>query len=317
MSGCLLADIGGTKARFAVFDDSRLGSIETLATRDYPNAIDAIRLFLGRHHNDDIDRAVIAAAGPVKDGRCKLTNASWIVDSSQIAQDFGLRMVKVVNDLEALALAIPRFVPADVAAIGRGQEVASEPVAVISPGTGLGMACFVPGSDRVIASEGGHATLASTTDAEAEIIQFLHRRYGHVSAERVLSGGGLVNLHDALASPQTVPPIPSSEEIVRSAIEGRSETARQALDMFCAFLGSVAGNVALTFGAGGGVLIAGGIAPRIVDYLRRSAFRDRFEGKGRLQSYLADVPTRIVIRPEPTFVGLVALARPTGGETRI
>ncbi|MBL6615215.1 MAG: glucokinase [Reyranella sp.] len=316
MSGCLLADIGGTKARFAVFRESQLGCIETLATRDYPHAIDAIRLFLGRHHNNDIDRAVIAAAGPVKDGRCKLTNASWILDSSQIAQDRGLRMVKVVNDLEALAMAVPHFVPSDVAAIGGGHEVASEPVAVIAPGTGLGMACFVPGSERVIASEGGHATLASTTDDEAEIIQLLRRRYGHVSAERVLSGGGLVNLHDALASPQTLPPIPSSEEIVRSAIDGRSETARRALDMFCAFLGSVAGNAALTFGAGGGVLIAGGIAPRIVDYLRRSAFRQRFEGKGRLQSYLAHVPTRIVTRPEPTFLGLVALARLAGGEMR-
>jgi glucokinase len=316
VSGCLLADIGGTKARFAVFRDSRLGPVETLATRDYPNANDALRVFFGRHHNDDIDRAVIAAAGPVKDGRCNLTNASWVLDSSQIAQDLGLRMVKVVNDLEALAAAVPRFVSADVAAIGGGQEVASEPVAVIAPGTGLGMACFVPGSERVIASEGGHATLASTTDDEAAVIQFLHRRYSHVSAERVLSGGGLVNLHDALASPQTVPPIASSEEIVRSAMEGHSETARRALDMFCAFLGSVAGSVALTFGARGGVLIAGGIAPRIVEYLRRSPFRDRFEGKGRMRSYLAHIPTRIVIRPEPTFLGLAALARVGGGEAR-
>jgi len=204
MSGCLLADIGGTKARFAVFGDSRMGAVETLATREYPEAIDGIRHFLGRHHNHDIDRAVIAAAGPVKDGRCKLTNASWIIDSSQLARDLGLRTVKVVNDLEALAVAVPSFAPADVAAIGCGQAVASDPVAVIAPGTGLGMACFVPGSDRVIASEGGHATLASTTDGEAEVIRFLHRRYSHVSAERVLSGGGLTNLQEALDAPHAV-----------------------------------------------------------------------------------------------------------------
>ncbi len=317
MSGCLLADIGGTKARFAVFGDSQLGAVETLATRDYPNAIEGIRHFLGRQHNHGIDRAVIAAAGPVEDGRCKLTNAPWIIDGSRLAQDLGLRTVKVVNDLEALAVAVPSFVPSDLAAIGCGQEVASGPVAVIAPGTGLGMACFVPGSIRVLASEGGHATLASTTDDEAEIIRFLQRRYSHVSAERVLSGGGLINLHEALADPHPPrAPILSPEEIVRAAIEGSSETARRALDLFCAFLGSVAGSVALTFGARGGVLIAGGIAPRIVEYLRRSHFRDRFEGKGRLQSYLAGISTRIVIRPDPTFLGLTALARQIDGGRR-
>lgn len=308
MSGCLLADIGGTKARFAVLRDSRLGSVETLATRDYANAIDGIRHFLGRHHNDGIVRAVIAAAGPVQDGRCALTNASWVLDSRELANTLGMRPVKIVNDLEALAWAVPRFTASDVAAIGDGREAPSEPVALIAPGTGLGMACFIPGSPRAMASEGGHATLASTTTAEAAVIEFLQRRHGHVSAERVLSGGGLVNLHDALTDTRPAPS-PSPEEIVRSAVDGQSETARRALDLFCGFLGSVSGSAALTFGARGGVLIAGGIAPRIVDYLRQSDFRERFEGKGRLRSYLARIPTRIVIRPDPTFLGLAALAQ--------
>jgi glucokinase len=310
MSGCLLADIGGTKARFAVLRESRLGGVETLATRDYANAIDGIRHFLGRHHNDDIDRAVIAAAGPVQDGRCALTNASWVLDSRELAHTFGMQPVRIVNDLEALAWAVPHFTASDVAAIGDGREAPSEPVALIAPGTGLGMACFVPGSPRAMASEGGHATLASTTTAEAAVVEFLQRRHGHVSAERVLSGGGLVNLHDALTEVGKSPArSPSPEEIVRAAVDGQSETARRALDLFCGFLGSVAGNAALTFGARGGVLIAGGIAPRIVDYVRQSDFRERFEGKGRLRSYLARIPTRIVIRPDPTFVGLAALAQ--------
>jgi glucokinase len=309
MSGCLLADIGGTKARYAVFRDSRLGAIETLATRDHANAIDGFRHFLDRHHGDGIDSAVIAAAGPVQDGRCTLTNASWVLDSTELTNTFRWRTVRLVNDLEALAWAVPRFAAPDVTAIGCGGEAPSEPVALIAPGTGLGMACFVPGSPRAMASEGGHATLASTTDAEAEVVKFLRHRLGHVSVERVLSGGGLVNLHDALACHGgTGTPSPSPEEIVRTAIDGQSETARRTLDMFCAFLGSVAGNAALTFGARGGVLIAGGIAPRIVDYLSKSDFRQRFEGKGRFRSYLARVSTRIVIRPDPTFLGLVALA---------
>lgn len=314
MSGCLLADIGATKARFAVFRDSRLGAVETLATRDYANAIDGIRHFLARHQNGDIDSAVIAAAGPVNDGRCVLTNASWVLDSAELTKAFGLRTAKVLNDLEALAWAVPRFAASDLAAIGRGREVPSEPVALIAPGTGLGMACFIPAGERVLASEGGHATLASTTEDEAAVVEFLRRRHGHVSAERVLSGGGLVNLYAALADRQGLhTPSPTPEEIVRTAIEGQSETARQALDLFCAFLGSIAGTAALTFGARGGVLIAGGIVPRIVDYLRRSDFRERFESKGRLRGYLERIPTRVVIRHDPAFLGLAALA---GARTR-
>jgi glucokinase len=310
MSGCLLADIGGTRARFALLRDSRLDPIDTLSTRDYASAIDGIRQFLRRRHIDDVDCAVIAAAGPVEHGRCSLTNASWILDREELTKALGLRTVTIVNDVEALGWAVPHLTASDVAVIGRDTEAPAGPVALIAPGTGLGMACFIPGSERVLASEGGHATLAVTDEEEAAIVDVLRRRHGHVSAERVLSGGGLANLHDALSELQgerTTPPPP--EEITRAAIEGRSPTARRALDMFCAFLGSVAGDVALTFGARGGVLIAGGIVPRIVDHLRGSAFRERFEGKGRLSGYLARIPTKVVIRRDPAFLGLAALAR--------
>lgn len=313
MSGCLLGDVGGTRARFAVFRDSQLGPVETLSTRDYANAVDGIRHFLGRRHNEGIDSAVIAGAGPVEGGRCSLTNASWVLDSKELTKALALRTVNIVNDLEALAWAVPRFTASDVAAIGRGNEAVAAPVALIAPGTGLGMACFIPGSEQVLASEGGHTTLASTNKDEAAIVDFLQRRHGHVSAERVLSGGGLVNIHDALTDAQGCrSPVLPPEEIVRTAIEGRSQTARQALDIFCGFLGSIAGSAALTFGARGGVLIAGGIAPRIVDYLRGSDFRRRFESKGRLRDYLARIPTKVVIRENPAFLGLASLACRSG-----
>jgi glucokinase len=159
----------------------------------------------------------------------------------------------------------------------------------------------------VLASEGGHATLAATDAAEAAIVEFLRRRHGHVSAERALSGRGLLSLHEAL-SPQGDATPASPEQLVREATDGGSETARRALGMFCGFLGSVAGSAALTFGARGGVLIAGGIAPRIVDHLHRSTFRDRFESKGRLRAWLSNVPTRVIVRPDPAFLGLMALA---------
>ena len=309
----LLADIGGTWARFAVLSGSQLSPIEAVSTGEYANAIDGIRHYVNRRRDDGviIDTAVIAAAGPVEGGRCQLTNASWLLSSEQLKQTLRLRSVDIVNDLEALAWAVPRFSEADVVSIGHGIGLPGAPVVLIAPGTGLGMACFVPGRDgnRVVASEGGHATLAATDAAEAKIIDFLHRRHGHVSAERVLSGRGLMSLHEALSTEAgDGAPAACPEQIVREATDGSSETARRALDMFCAFLGSVAGSAALTFGARGGVLIAGGIAPRILEPLRRSPFRERFESKGRLRGYLANVPTKVVTRHDPAFLGLMALA---------
>ena len=312
MSNCLLADIGGTRARFALLSGSRVGPIESMATGEYASAIDAIKHFLNRQDDaGSVDGAVIAAAGPVEGGRCALTNARWILETDELKRTFRFRAVNIVNDLEALAWSISHLGPSDVQSVGGGSEVAVEPVAVIAPGTGLGMACFIPGGDgeRVLPSEGGHATLAATDASEAAIIEVLGRRYGHVSAERVLSGPGLVNLYAALAElGGSGEQLRTAEQITRSAFAGSSSKARRALDTFCAFLGSVAGSAALMFRARGGVLIAGGIVPTIVDYLPRSNFRARFESKGRFRAYLEGVSTRVIVRTDPAFVGLQALA---------
>lgn len=309
---CLLADIGGTRARFALLDGSRVGPVETMATGEYASGVDAIRHFLNRQHNAaSVDNAVIAAAGPVEGGRCALTNAPWILETDELKRTFQWHTVNIVNDVEALAWTIPQLGLSDVQGVGRGSEVAAEPATVIAPGTGLGMACFIPGGDRerVLPSEGGHATLAATDAREDEIIEVLRRRHGHVSAERVLSGAGLVNLYGALAELEGDGDLPgSAEQVTRAAMDGSSMRARRALDAFCSFLGSVAGNAALTFRARGGVLIAGGIAPRIVDYLPRSNFRAKFESKGRFRPYLESISTRVIVRTDPAFLGLRALA---------
>lgn len=313
MTACLLADIGATWARFAILNGSELGAIEAVPTGAYASAVDAIRHFLNTRKQDGLTlgRAVIAAAGPVEGGRCALTNAAWVMTCEELTQALHLGSVQLVNDLEALAWGVPCFGSQDVVGIGGGAELASEPVVVLAPGTGFGMACFSPGrsGNRVLAGEGGHATLAATDAAETAIIDFLRQRHGHVSAERVLSGRGLMNLHEALtAQGQVHAPVATPEQVVREAVYGTCDTARQALDLFCGFLGSVAGNAALTFGSRGGVLISGGIMPNIVDYLDKSPFRERFERKGRLRRYLARIPTRIVVRRDPTFLGLMALA---------
>lgn len=314
MTRWLLADIGGTRARFALFDGDRVGPIESMATGAYAGADDALRCFLDHQKGIVPERAMIAAAGPVSGGRCKLTNAPWVLETERLCQTLHLRSATIVNDLEALAWGVPHLGKGDVCPIGNGSSARGEPVAVIAPGTGLGVACYLPGlpgryDARVLAGEAGHTTLAANDASEMALIQILRHRFGHVSAERVLSGRGLVHLHAALATRDGHDPgTPTAEDIVRGALDGGAAQAAVALNAFCAFLGSFAGDMALTYAARGGVLIAGGMAPHIVTALQRPAFRARFADKGRLADYVAGISIGVIVRPEPTFLGLAALA---------
>jgi len=309
----LLADVGGTRTRFALLEDGQVGPIESLRTGAYASMQDAAHHFLnGQPEGTVVDRAVIAAAGPVSGGRCKLTNAPWTLDAESLRQSLHLRSVRLVNDLEALAWAVPHFGAEDVVAVGEGSGVTGEPVLVIAPGTGLGLSCYLPGTaPRIVASEAGHATLAASDADDAAILEMLRRRFGHVSVERVLSGSGLVNLHaapDDHAARALTP-----EEVVRGALYGTASREVAALELFCSFLGSFAGDMALTFAARGGVLMGGGIAPHIVPVLRDSSFRARFVAKGRFAEYVRQIPTAVIVRPEPTFLGLAALASRADG----
>ena len=187
---------------------------------------------------------------------------------------------RIINDFEAVAYSLPSLAPPDLVGIGGGEAEAGAPMAVLGPGSGLGVACLVPGTEKhiVVSSEGGHATLAGANDREDEIIKHLRSRFGHVSAERVVSGDGLENIYQAIVALDGLALAPrSAADITKSALAGDCPVAHEALATFCAFLGSFAGNVALTFGARGGVYIAGGISPRIVDFLSRSEFRSRLE----------------------------------------
>ena len=312
MTRLLLADIGGTYARFATASGSAVGRIWSTEVGDRQNVIEAIKGFLAANPDGArIDGMLIAAAGSVEGGRCKLTNAAWTLDEEDIAKTFGFPWVRIVNDLEALAAGLPDLPATQTRLIGPDSGIPGAPVAVISPGTGLGMACLHtgPGGRVVLASEGGHASLAGLDEEHDKLIAFLRHRYGHVSAERVLSGGGLTNLYRAIAATEGARFVNRTPaEVTSSAFDGSCAVCRAAIDAFCAWLGAVAGDMALTFGARGGVYIGGGIVPRFVDHLARSAFRKQFEGKGRMQPYLARIPTRVILHPNPAFVGLLSLA---------
>ncbi len=308
----VLGDIGGTNARFAVLQDGVLGDVKHMKVSEYPQFADALDTFIkSRPGGRSIRRAIFGVAGVVERERCALTNNPWIVAADELRARFGFSTVHVVNDFEALAWSLPHLTANDLRLLGGDKPNAAAPMVVLGPGTGLGVAAYIrcDRGDFVLRSEGGHATLPSTSLREDAIIAKLRDEFGHVSAERVLSGPGLENLYRVIASldSKTVAQY-TAAQITEAALANRCMISRTALDLFCGLLGGVAGNLALSFGAQGGVYIAGGIAPQLQDYLPQSEFRSRFEAKGRLTSYLKPIPTYLVLHDDPAFVGLQFLA---------
>jgi glucokinase len=298
----LLADIGGTNARFALQKpDGAPCGVHKVRTDEFKTIEEAVRDYLSRAGAQPT-RAAIAVASPITGDRIEMTNHPWSFSISALRDALGGAELRVVNDFEAIALSLPRLEEAERHQVGGGAPVPGAPLAVIGPGTGLGVAALVNG--WAVPTEGGHVTMPACDGREAEIIARIRARLGHVSAERVLSGAGLQNLYRALG-PDGEPPEP--DEISARALAGSDTRAVAALETFCAMLGTVAGNLALTFGARGGVYIAGGIVRRFIDYFARSQFRDRFEDKGRFREYLAPIPVWIIGIENPALIGLAAL----------
>jgi len=304
----LLADIGGTNARFALWKRGVLGPVVSFSTAKYAQPIEAIRAFLeSQAPGIRVRSGLLAVAGPVTNGYCSLTNSSWVLDAKELRTTLGLASISLVNDFEAVAWSLSRLTPKDLHRLGGGEGVRGAPSVVLGPGTGLGVACFVPGTTRslVIATEGGHATLPASNRREAAVIDLMRDRYGHVSAEHALSGDGLMNLYKAIAALDHATVLDrSAAEITEAALAGTCAVSRAALDLFCATLGCFAGDLALIFGARGGVYIGGGIVPRFADYLSRSQFRERFEAKGRFRYYVQTIPTTLVLHPYAALEGL-------------
>nr|WP_291859511.1 glucokinase [Bradyrhizobium sp.] len=312
----LLADIGGTNARFALLTGRSVGMIAHMAVGDYGSFHEALGAYLaGLPEAETISAAILAVAGVVRNGRCNLTNNSWVVDAAELRNSYGFSTVRMLNDFEAVAWSLSGLPPEKLLALGGGRPVAGAPLAALGPGTGLGMAACIPhaAGRLVLSSEGGHSTMAGSTSREDAVIAWLRRRLGHVSAEHVLSGSGLEHLHEALAALDHVAlPRRRAAEITRAGVEGTCPTSRAAIDLFCAMLGTVAGNLALTLGARGGVFIAGGILRHMPEYLVGSQFRARFDDKGRLRGYLEPIPIWLILDQDAAFVGLHALAEVEG-----
>ena len=306
----LLADIGATNARFALLRrGGDIGPVRTLAVADYPQFTAAVAAFLAGE-DASLAGAVLAVAGPVEGERAVMTNCPWVIDAAELRRVLDVPTVRVINDFEATAWSLAALEPSHVAAVGAGRAIAGAPMVVLGPGTGLGLACHVPHAPVpvVIATEGGHVTLAASTPREDAVVEWLRGRFGHVSAERALSGQGLENLYRAIAALDgAAAPARDATAITQEGVAGTCPVSRVALDMFCAMLGTFAGNAALSLGARGGVFIAGGIAPRILDYLLKSELRARFDAKGRLRAYMEAIPLNVIVHPDYAFIGLKAL----------
>jgi len=309
----LLADVGGTNARFAIQRPGAPPSdLRVISDDSFPTLAAAAEAYLEGLADAERPRlAAFAVASPVIGDRIDMTNRAWSFSIDALRQALGLDLLHVVNDIEAVALALPALDASDRRQIGAGAPVAEAPVGVLAPGTGLGTATLIwhDGKAIALASEGGHVTMAAADDDEAAVLGWLRRNLGHVSAERVLSGQGLINLHRALSAlaGATDEPALTAVEIGGHAVARSDPQARAAVALFSAMLGSFAGNLALTLGALGGIYIAGGVVPKLGAAFDEARFRARFEDKGRFQPYLARIPTWLVTHETPALLGLAAL----------
>lgn len=304
----LIADIGGTHARFALLRNGNVGSQQRLAVSDYESVFDAIDAYLRREaHGATPERAVLAAAGPPQHGRIQMTNSNWSLDATELAAALGMKRVELVNDFAAQGWALPALGKDALRKLGHGEAEADMPQVVIGPGTGFGMAIrAVAGPQEIIlVTEGGHVSIAPETETESALLGLLHKSTQHISVERLLSGPGLVILHDTLGQLRGATlPERDTAAIVEAGVAGTCAICRETLDVFCGWLGGVAGDMALAAGALGGVYIAGGVVLHFLDFMAFSGFRDRFRAKGRLSGYLSQIPTYIVTHPDPAFLGL-------------
>lgn len=305
--GWLVADIGGTNTRCAIAQTGgKVTRAEAFRNRDFPGLDRLLAAYLGALPPEERpDEAVIAVAAPIRGDEIRMVNINWTFSVSALARTLSMKRITPLNDFAAQAYALPVLEPGDLLKVGGGQALPDAPKVVIGPGTGLGTAGLVriDGRWHAITGEGGHVTMAPSNEREARIIALGRERFGHCSAERLVSGAGLAFVYGALNAGATL-----TGDEVGTRIAAGEAAALEALDVFFQLLGTVASNLALTFAAFGGVYIGGGITPRYVDEFRASGFRTRFEDKGRYRTILADIPTWVITANQPALRGLAAYA---------
>lgn len=310
----LVADLGGTNARFALVtgkenNDFKLEHIKIFAAANFTQFEDALSHYLAGLDGVTPGAACVAIAGPVTGDQIKMTNLSWQFSCAEIAKKFQLQRFIAINDFAAVAAACGYLGDDHLFCVKPGSAITGMPRAVFGPGTGLGVAGLVPHAEHWLAvpCEGGHVNIAPATELEADLIKTAWNTTEHISAEWLISGPGMVNLYNTLCQMQDVnPQTYKPADITSLAIAGEDDQCRSTLELFCSLAGSFAGNLALTYGAKGGIYIAGGIFPRIKDFLASSQFTQRFQSKGVMSPFVESIPVHLITHKETAFFGAAA-----------
>lgn len=303
----IIADIGGTNARFALVNEGRMYAEKNYLCEKYPSLADAAKAYL-KANDAKPTAGDFSIAGPVQGDVIKMTNHPWVISVEETRVELGLDRLSAYNDFWAVARGVLELKDGDTYKVGGGEAVKGHAIGVLGAGTGLGVAAIAfaqDGAPIIMPGEGGHVTLPTETEREFNVMSKIREQFGHVSAERVISGDGLVNLYNAIREIDGVDlPDRTSAQIDQAAIKGECATSKEALDLMTHFMGSVAGNLALSLGARGGIYVAGGIVPKLGDYFPKSGFREAFEAKGRFREFNQKIPTRVVTHPNVGLLGM-------------
>jgi len=311
----LLADIGATHARFALESaPGVLRNVAVLLCDDYPGIVPLLNAYLEQTQKQTggvrISHAAFALANPISGDFIRMTNRDWQFSTDEVRRTLGLTTLLIVNDFTALAMALPGFKPDELLQIGGGKPQPHAVAGVLGPGTGLGVSGVIPTVDGFVTlgSEGGHVNFAPADEREFAILQYAWREWQHVSNERLISGPGMEIIYRALAQRNGVQaPARNAADIVNAALEQKDPLCLEVLECFAGMLGGAAANLAVTLGAFGGIFIGGGIVPRVAQWFATSPFRARFEAKGRFSDYLAQIPTYVIMTPNPALYGVASI----------
>jgi glucokinase len=325
----LAGDIGGTKTNLGLFVKGKARplpkAVKTYSSRNAKNLTEILAKFI-QHHPARIDGACFGIAGPVMNARSKATNLPWSVSEEQLRRRFNWPNVQVINDLEATAHAIPILQSRDLYALNKIKIRKGQTVGLVAPGTGLGQALLVFHKGRYlpIASEGGHVDFAPNSAEQVSLWEYLHRKYGHVSAERVASGHGLVNIYKWLKSSRNyseptwlsdkMKSMDPARVISESGLDKKNRLCMKTLALFVSILGAVAGNLALTGLTTGGVYLGGGISPKIFPNMDPKGFMQSFVRKGRFKHVLEKIPVRVILNDKAALLGAASYAIEMRGE---
>ncbi|MBY0356230.1 MAG: glucokinase [Rickettsiales bacterium] len=309
---CLVADIGGTNSRYALCHS---GSLDLHKPRKLPNCDFATLEDSIAHYLEMVEehpsRACLAVAGPVTGDSVRLTNIDWTFSQAALRERFHFQRLNVTNDFTALAMAVPHIPPHRIIVNGGQEPIPQQPIAVLGPGTGLGVSGLIWGGKHWVPlqGEGGNTSFSPGNAKEIELLRYAHGHHDYVRAEHFISGSGMGFLHQALAVIEgRVPEILTNDEITRRGLSGESAHCTETLHVFCGMLGSFAGDQALALGARGGVFIGGGVVPILGEFFFKSPFRERFEAKGKFADYVKPIPTYVMLSfTEMALIGAASL----------